>query len=100
MEAWNFGSRSTQTLDKMCCFFPQCDGLVEHLPVCGWLHVAANTIKGRASIVTKGWDDETTDTLVGRTVMETIAKVKKSDPARGDWCVQGKEINVWVDDSS
>ena len=32
--------------------------------------------------------------------METIVRVKKSDPAGGDWCVQGKEINIRVDASS
>ena len=33
-------------------------------------------------------------------VAETVTRGKKSDPARGDWCVQGKEMNVWVDASS
>ena len=83
----------------MCCF-SLCGRLVGHLPVCRWLHVAASTIKHRASIVTKSWHYETTDTLLVRMVMETIVRVKKSDPARGDWCMQGKEINIRVNASS
>ena len=51
-------------------------------------------------MVTKGWDDETADTLLIGMVVETITRVKKNDPAKGDWCVQGKEMNVWVDASS
>ena len=33
-------------------------------------------------------------------VKETIARVKQDDPTKGDWCVQGDELNVWVDASS
>ena len=53
--------------------------------------MAARTIKRRASIVTKGLDNETTDTLLVRMVTETLARMKKSDPARGDWYVKGKK---------
>ena len=80
--------------------FSLCGKLVGHLPVCGWTHAATGTIKRRASAVTKGWDDETMDDLLVRMVKETIAKVKQDDPAKGDWCVQGDELNVWVDASS
>ena len=80
--------------------FSLCGKLVGHLPVCGWTHAATGTIKRRASAVTKGWDDETTDDLLVRMVKETIARVKQDDPAKGDWCVQGDELNVWVDASS
>ena len=72
--------------------FSLCGKLVGHLPVCGWTRVA--------SAVTKGWDDETTDDLLVRMVKETIARVKQDDPTKGDWCVQGDELNVWVDASS
>ena len=51
-------------------------------------------------MVTKGWDDKTADTLLIGMVVENVTRVKKKDPARGDWCVQGKEMNVWVDASS
>lgn len=57
-------------------------------------------MKHRASMVTKGWDNETTDPLLIRMVTETIARVKKNDHARGDWCVHGEEMNVWVISSS
>ena len=80
--------------------FSLCGKLVGHLPVCGWTRAATGTIKRRASAVTKGWDDETTDDLLVRMVKETIARVKQDDPAKGEWCVQGDELNVWVDASS
>ena len=32
-------------------------------------------------------------------MVETIARVRQDDPAKGDWCVQGDELNVWVDAS-
>ena len=40
------------------------------------------------------------DDLLVRMVKETIARVKQDDPVKGDWCVQGDELNVWVDASS
>ena len=82
--------------------FSLCGKLVGHLPERGWTRAATGTIKRRASVVTvtKGWDDETTDDLLVRMVKETIARVKQDDPAKGDWCVQGDELNVWVDASS
>ena len=40
----------------------------------------------------KGWDDETTNTLLVCMVTETIARMKKTNPTRGDRCMQGKEI--------
>ena len=51
-------------------------------------------------MVTKGWDDETADALFIGMVTETVTRMKKNDPARGDWCVQGKEMNVRVYASS
>ena len=74
--------------------------LVGHLPVCRWLRVATDIMKRRAGMVTKGWDDETADALLIGMVAETITRVKKNDPPRWDWCVQGKEKNVMVDASS
>ena len=35
-------------------------------------------------MVTKGWDDETTDALLIGMVVETVTRVKKNDPAKGD----------------
>ena len=80
--------------------FSLCGKLVGHLPVCGWTRAATGTIKRRASAVTKGWDNETMDDLLVCMVKETIARVKQDDRAKGDWCVQGDELNVWVDASS
>ena len=71
-----------------------------HLPVCGWTRAATGTIKRRTSTVTKGWDDETMDDLLVCMVKDTIARVKQDDPAKGDWCVQGDKLNMWVDASS
>ena len=51
-------------------------------------------------MVTKGWDDKTADTLLIGMVAQTVTRVKKNDPAKEDWCVQGKEMNVLVDASS
>ena len=72
----------------------------KHLSVCGWTRAATSTIKRRASAVTKGWDDETMYDLLVHMVKETIARVNQDDPAKGDWCVQGDELNVWVGVSS
>ena len=30
----------------------------------------------------------------------TVDSVQRDDPAHGDWCVDGRELNVWVDASS
>ena len=97
---WRHRTAVPEVLDVLTrrAVFSLCGALLGHLPVCGWLRVAASTRKCWASIVTKGWDDETADTLLVRMMTETTARVKKSDLAR-DWCMQGKERNVWVDAS-
>ena len=77
-----------------------CGRLVGHLPVCGWLCVACGIHKRQASSVTKGWDDEARDTILQRLMFETIESVQQDDPAHRDWCVDSKELNVWVDASS
>ena len=70
-------------------------------PTSVWMDSCGNsTIKRRASAVTKSWDDEATDDLLVHMVKETIARVKQDDPAKGDWSLQGDELNVWVDASS
>lgn len=30
---------------------------------------------------------------------ETVDRVQQKDPAQGNWCVNGSEVNVWVDAS-
>ena len=79
--------------------FSLCGKLIGHMPVCGWLRSAVGVMKRRASAVTRGWDDETKDVPLMRMMKETMACVHNDDPARGDWCVDGEEMNVWVDAS-
>ena len=33
-------------------------------------------------------------------ISENVDSVRRDDPAHGDWCVDGRELNVWVDASS
>ena len=80
--------------------FSLCGKLVGHLPVCGWLRVATAFIKRRASAVTSRWDDGVDDGPLNTMITETLARVRKADPARGKWCVDGSDFDVWVDASS
>ena len=80
--------------------FSMCGRLVGHLPVCGWLCMACGIHKRQASSVTKGWDDEARDAVLQRMMFKTIESLQQDDPARRDWCVDSKELNVWVDASS
>ena len=77
-----------------------CGKLVEHFPEVKWLKVAASFIKRRAADITKGWDDEVTDVPLTTMITEVVAKVRQEDPVRGKWCVDGPELDVWVDASS
>ena len=60
------GSMVPDTTDIITCHtaFSLSTRLVEHLPVCGWFCVACRILKRRASLVTKGLDVETRDTLL------------------------------------
>lgn len=62
--------------------------------------MACGIIKRRASLVMMGWNDDVRDTLLWRMMFETVNAVKQDNPAHGDWCVDGWELNVRVDDSS
>ena len=33
-------------------------------------------------------------------ISETVDSVQRDDPAHGDWCIDGQELNMWVDASS
>lgn len=68
-----------------------------HFPVCGWLSGATAFIKWQ---VTNRWDDEVNDGFLHCMLTETVAKVCEMDPMRGDWCIDGSEMKVWVDISS
>ena len=63
--------------------FSVCGQLTSHLPVCGWLRVAASYIKRCANAATSAWDDVITDSSLRSMLSETLERVKKSDPARG-----------------
>ena len=81
--------------------FSLCGKLTGHLPVCGWLRVAAAYVKRRANAVTNGWDDPVRDDgSVRRMLTEMVGKVNRSDPARGRWDVAEGEMTVWTDASS
>ena len=82
---WGHGTAVPEVPDVFTrrAIFSLCGKLVGHRPVCGWTRAATGTIKRRASTVTKGWDDETTDDLLVRMMKETIARVKQDDPAKG-----------------
>ena len=99
---WKRGSEIPTMPDAITrrSVFSLCGKLVGHFPVCGWLRAATGVLKRRANAVTRGWDDEATDPPLRKMVAETVAGVAKEDPARGDWCVNGREIDVWVDASS
>ena len=81
--------------------FSLCGKLVGHLPVCGWLRVAAAYVKRRVNAVTGGWDDPVKDDgSIRRMLMEMVNRVHESDPAKGRWDVTADEMTVWTDASS
>ena len=57
-------------------------------------------IKRRAADITKGCDDKVTDVLLTTMITEVVARVRQEDPVRGKWCVDGPELDIWVDASS
>ena len=77
--------------------FSFCGKLIGHFPVVKWLRAAASFIKGRAADVTKGWDDKVTDVPLTTMITEVVERVRQKDPVRGKWCVDGPELDVWVD---
>ena len=80
--------------------FSVCGRLTGHFPVCGWLRVATAFLKRRANAVTTGWDDEVEDPPLRRMLEEIIVRAAQIDPTHGDWCVNGRDVTVWVDASS
>ena len=71
--------------------FSLCGRLTSHVPVGGWLRVAASYLKRRVTAATQGWDDEITDPELQTMIMETLQRLKTADPARGRWDVAGDE---------
>ena len=80
--------------------FSLCGRLTSHVPVGGWLRVAASYLKRRITAVTRGWDDETSDPELQAMIMEMVERVRTADPACGRWDVTGDEGVIWVDASS
>ena len=74
--------------------------LIGHWPVCGWLRAATGVLKRRANAVTKGWDDIVDDDSLKQMMAETLTRVRRSDPAWGEWHVSGHKLNAWVYTSS
>ena len=62
--------------------------------------MAVGFIKRPATAVTKGWDDRIKNASLCLILAETLTRVREADPVGGNWCMDGKEITVWVDVSS
>ena len=79
--------------------FSQCGELVGHFPGVKWPKVTVAFIKRRAGVVTESWEKVNNVPL---TVMmeKMIPRVHQEDPVQGKWCVDGPELNVWIDASS
>ena len=80
--------------------FSFCGKMIGHLPVCGWLRVAAAFIKRRANSATSTWDEEIRDEPLRAMLEDMVRRVNLDDPAKGRWDVAGNEATVWVDSSS
>ena len=62
--------------------------------------MAVGFIKRLATVVSKGWDDRIKNASLCHILPETLTRVQEGDPVGGNWCVDSKEITVWVDASS
>ncbi|CAM1330155.1 Uncharacterised protein r2_g3929 [Pycnogonum litorale] len=80
--------------------FSFCGKLVGHLPICGWLRVASSFIKRKVNSLTTSWDEVVSDEELRLMMEDLMLRVKRNDPARGKWNVDGEEATVWVDASS
>ncbi|CDW53745.1 hypothetical protein TTRE_0000201201 [Trichuris trichiura] len=63
--------------------FAYCGEPLGHLPVCGWLTVAAAFAKRSANAATKSWDEAIDDGTIRPLLEEIAARVKEHDPAEG-----------------
>ena len=99
---WKRGSQIPEILNGLNHWhvFSPCGKLVGHFPVCGWLRVAVTFIKRLATSVTKGWDERIKNTSLCHILAETLTRVREADPIGENWCMDSKEITVWVDASS
>ena len=53
-------------------------------------------IKRQASMVTNRWYDTVKDDPLQQMIVEMLTKVCQDDPAWGDECVAGEDVNSWV----
>ena len=99
---WRCDGERLKVLDVLTrhAIFSVCGWLTGHFSVCGWLCVAAVFVKQRANAATTGWDDETQDPMLRRTLEEIVLRSSQNDPVHGDWCANDQEVTVWVDVSS
>ena len=99
---WKRGSQILEIPDRLTHrhVFSLCRKIVGHFPICGWLRVAVAFIKLLATAVTKGWDDRIKNASLCQILAETLTRVREADPVGGNWCMDSKEITVWVDASS
>ena len=99
---WKQGSQIPEIpvgLTRLRVFY-LCGKLVGHFPVYGWLRVVVPFIKRLATAVTKGWDDRIKNASLCHILAETLTRVREANPVWRNWCMEGKEITVWVDASS
>ena len=40
------------------------------------------------------------DALLTQIIAESVERAPHEDPAQGEWCINGEEMNVWIDASS
>ena len=99
---WRRGSELPAVPDRLTCqiVFSVCGKLTGHFPVCGWLCVTTAFVKRRANTVITGWDDEAQDPLLAQMIGDIFMRVNQDDQVKGDWCISGQEVTVWVDASS
>ena len=62
--------------------------------------MAVSFIKRLATTVTKGWDDRIKSASLCNILAETLTSTREANPVGENWCMDGKEITVWVDVSS
>ena len=99
---WKRGSQIPEIPNRLTRrrIFSLCRKLVGHFPICGWLRVAVAFIKHLGTAVTKGWDDRIKNASLSQILAETLTRVREADPIGENWCLDGKEITIWVDASS
>lgn len=47
-------------------------------------------------MISRDWDKELTDAILKTMTQETSGTVKWNDPTKGEWCVTGQDMDLWV----